>query len=276
MFDYEDLIMALSECRDGDVIEDSEEVISLYSLWNLIQNKIPELQHTLHDNTEMIDYANEMYKNVFNLDMFNTEAYENLDISIPFFKQLKFKSMSSAVCNAGDTGVIYLYPEGNKNKDKFVSIKKDFDYDEYYGDNVNKFLVYGVPGFNEYGLWPYLETIFYRLKKIAEIEKSIGYIPNKQVINTEYLNITMNYSLTDVVNPTIDIKFNENIDPRDSQYKKYVSFDTTIQDDIKKCQEDILKHIPVKVDDLNEFLKQLVKYNMGDILRGTVKVYDKK
>lgn len=276
MFDYEDLIIALGDCRSGDEVEESEEVISAYSLWNLIQNKVSEIHHLLYDNTEVLDRANEMYKTQHTFTgMIDKEAYENLDISTPLFGSLKFGSMKAAVCNKGQSGVVFLFPEGKNNSYKHIAIMKDFHYPEYYGDDANKFLVFGYPAFTD-GLWIYLEEIFHELEKLAEIEKKYGYIPTEQVIKTDSLDIKMKYSLTDADKTNISIEFNEKTDPYRSQFKKYVSFDTTIQDDIERFQESILKRIPVKVDSLNSFLKPLVKHNIGDILRGTVKVYEKK
>ena len=46
-------------------------------------------------------------------------------------------------------------------------------------------------------------------------------------------------------------------------------------DKIDKIQDTILKRIPVKVADLNKGLASLVKRNMGDILRGDIKIYEK-
>ena len=273
MFDYEELVDKVYDMKSGDEVEESEEVISAYSLWLVIQKEVFRINHLLYDNTEMLDTLNGMYDTVHTLgDFLSKEAYENLDVHVPFFKQLKFNKMTS-VYDGDETGVVYIYPEGKKNINKRIIIRKDFHYDEYYrleSDNVNKFLVYGYPAFAD-GIYIHLDEIMRCLEFMAKNEL-FKYHRHKITTDTFTINMDFNFRCS---SPQLYIGINDDIDKYNSQTKRYLHFDTTIQEEISKIQDTILKRIPVKVADLDKGLASLVKRNMGDILRGDIKIYEK-
>ncbi|MBR3145634.1 MAG: hypothetical protein IKF47_00025 [Bacilli bacterium] len=274
MFDYEELVDKVYDMKCGDEVEESEEVISAYSLWLVIQKEVSRINHLLYDNTEMLDTLNEMYHTVHILgDFLSKEAYENLDVHVPFFKQLKFYKMTS-VYDGDETGIVYIYPDGKKNINKRIIIRKDFHYDEYYrsdDDNVNKFLVYGMPAFAD-GIYIHLDEIMRCLEFMSKNEL-FGY--NGHRITTDTFTINMRFTFSEYSSPLLYIGINDDIDKYHSQTKRYLHFDTTIQEEIDKIQDTILKRIPVKVADLDKGLASLVKRNMGDILRGDIKIYEK-
>ena len=274
MFDYEELVDKVYDMKCGDEVEESEEVISAYSLWLVIQKEVSRINHLLYDNTEMLDTLNEMYHTVHILgDFLSKEAYENLDVHVPFFEQLKFYKMTS-VYDGDETGIVYIYPDGKKNINKRIIIRKDFHYDEYYrsdDDNVNKFLVYGMPAFAD-GIYIHLDEIMRCLEFMSKNEL-FGY--NGHRITTDTFTINMRFTFSEYSSPLLYIGINDDIDKYHSQTKRYLHFDTTIQEEIDKIQDTILKRIPVKVADLDKGLASLVKRNMGDILRGDIKIYEK-
>lgn len=273
MFDYEELVDKVYDMKSVEEVEESEEVISAYSLWLVIQKEVSRINHLLYDNTEMLDTLNEMYHTVHILgDYLSKEAYENLDFHVPFFKQLKFNRMDS-FCFDDKTGIVYIYPEGKKNINKNITISKDFHYDEYYyfdGDNVNKFLVYGMPAFAD-GIYIHLDEIMRCLEFMSKNEL-FEYHRHKITTDTFTINMDFNFRCS---SPQLYIGINDDIDKYHSQTKRYLHFDTTIKEEIDKIQDTILKRIPVKVADLDKGLASLVKRNMGDILRGNIKIYEK-
>ena len=273
MFDYEELVDKVYDMKCGDEVEESEEVISAYSLWLVIQKEVSRINHLLYDNTEMLDTLNEMYHTVHILgDYLSKEAYENLDVHVPFFKQLKFYKMTT-VYDGDETGIVYIYPEGKKNINNRIIIRKDFHYDEYYrleSDSVNKFLVYGMPAFAD-GIYIYLDEIMECLEFMAKNEL-FEYHRHKITTDTFTINMDFNFRCS---SPQLYIGINDDIDKHHSQTKRYLHFDTTIKEEIDKIQDTILKRIPVKVEDLDKGLASLVKRNMGDILRGNIKTYEK-
>ena len=273
MFDYEELVDKVYDMKSGDEVEESEEVISAYSLWLVIQKEVSRINHLLYNNTEMLDTLNEMYHTVHILgDYLSKEAYENLDVHVPFFKQLKFYKMTT-VYDGEETGIVYIYPEGKKNINNPIIIRKDFHYDEYYhfdGDNVNKFLVYGMPAFAD-GIHIHLDEIMRCLEFMSKNEL-FGYNGHKITTDTFTINMNFNFRCS---SPQLYIGINDDIDKYHSQTKRYLHFDTTIKEEIDKIQDTILKRIPVKVADLDKGLASLVKRNMGDILRGNIKTYEK-
>ena len=241
---YENFIDLITNYMCKDQVEDNDEFISLYTLWNLLNIEAEKIQK-LYDNTDLVKFLNYIYSDSHeDLDLYK-KATENLDVRIPLFRPLKFESVKTF---ALEKKVEFLLdPADRKNKKEFRSIiiSRDFGDDNYYGDHINDFLIRNCK--------PILDKKFeiisyYRDTKVnryssAEFDSSI-------------FSISISYPYQE--KPALHISLKKSIDPNDSQYKNYYNTKYTVKEFITKNADDILKVIPVKVKSLDVYCFKLV------------------
>ena len=59
---------------------------------------------------------------------------------------------------------------------------------------------------------------------------------------------------------------NKSVDKHDSQYKKYYNEEFTIHDIILAQQDEILKHIPVKINKLDKYCNGIIQKRIVDTI----------
>ncbi len=280
MYDYDKLYTVVDEYLTRNEIEDTEEVISAYTLWNLIQKDINKLQYVLFDNTLELEKINKKYKDAFLIGYpIYDEALENLGVHKPWFRAFQFKDMKGTAI--GETGEITLYAAGRKNLDKSITICRDFNDKDYYGNNINIFLTNCIN----------LDDIFTELCFYSEIKKAIEEdatniketeekdkkkVKEVQIIKNDVLSIEISYPIHIKDGCRLKMLLNEDIDKNESQFKKYVNYTETIQNMMIRKQNSILKRTPINVADLNNACTIIVERNMNAIKYKNVKEYVKK
>ena len=255
---YIKLLEKYDEYLKRNEVEDTDEVISAATLWNIVQNEIKKFQYYRDDNSGLISSINNIYSQEFKASIFCgiTDLYdktvENFDTKIPIFRPIKFIGIKSGYIDKNKTAVIefILNTKVNDNKERInesIKVYRDFDDDSYYGNHINSFLVDCC----REQLDEMVNTLEY-FAPLVNNNKSTS-----QFIDNGILNITINHSL--IGKPSFNIKLSKSIDPNDSQYKKYSDKRFAIIDEIKNKENELLERTPVKVNELNPFCKVLVK-----------------
>lgn len=243
---YDELLDKVIDYIDREPVEDTDEIVSAYSLWAMLSSEIKNLQYVLYDNEILKNRINDFYKDMF---FSGKEEYkksiENFNFKLPVFMSCKFKKITSSI--EENKLIISLWPDGKKNKDKHIDICKDVDDDNYYGDNINDYLI------------RYFKLEFDRMFQILEFFAHILKNDTKrsQFITNSIMDVIINYPIDGKI--SIDVKLNRNIDPTDSQYKNYFEKPYTIHDIIEKQKKTILLNTPIEVKQLNHLCSSVVK-----------------
>lgn len=231
-------------CRD-EVI-DNDEVISIYSLYSILTEELEKFRYIREDNHRLLEKINNYYNMLYHSKI--TKYYRNivnLDIVFPKIGPCQFKKITSDIVD-DKTFVINLYPNGKKNTDKCISIYKDINDDNYYGDNLNYSFITEFK--NEF------DSIFDSLEFFSKISRKDK--RTSQYIHNGIFDITLNYNLNG--NVSLDLKLTDRIDPNNSQNKKYYNSPYTITHIIQKYKKEILLNTPIKKDELNYLCLSLV------------------
>ena len=243
---YQYLLDTTLEYISRDEVVENDEIVSAYTLWDILNNKINYLKYIMNDNNKLLDEINYYYSEAFSNDMIKySNITENFDFDLPFFGPCKFKKITSHI--EDNTMIISLWPSGRANKDKHIDLCKDIDDCNYYGNNINDALI--TPFRNKF------DKIFNTLEFFAPILKHETRF--SQFMTNSTLNIIMNYPINGDL--TLDIQLNKNIDPNDSQFKKYYKKEYTIHDLIMREKDDILRNTPIEIKKLNYLCSSLVK-----------------
>jgi len=248
---YDNLLEKTIEYINRDNVVENNEIVSAYTLWTILLTKIKHISYIMYDNEFLLEKVNDFYR-----DMFYTErktyndTVKKLNIKVPVFSPCKFNKITSSV--EENKLIISLWPDGKKNNDKRIDICKDIDDDNYYGDNIDKYLIETFK--HEFAM------MFRALEEFAPILKNDK--RTSQFITNSTMNITMDYPLNGDL--SIDIRLNRNIDPTDSQFKKYYNKPYTINDLINKEKKTILLNTPVEVKSLNYLCSTLVKNHLKE------------
>lgn len=261
---YSRLLKIYRDYIKKDVVEENNEVISAYTLWNLVKEEIARFQYHKNENYELLDFINYIYKNEYKATWYSgvdfyDRATENFDVKIPTFKPIKFIGIESNYINDKKTLVIdfILSTKVTDNKERVnekVRVYRDFDDDSYYGNHINNYLVSNCE--------EYLDDTFSAMKFFAPIISEYGEVPTTQFIDNGIMSITINHS--PIGEPSLVVKLSSSVDANDSQYKKYSNETYTVNSLMQGMKDDILKHTPVKVNDLNTFCKAIVKSYLND------------
>lgn len=258
---YNFLLEKYKDYLKRDEVEDGNETISAYTLWNLINEYIGKYQFYRDSNSGVVESVNNRYKREFQATFCSgTDLYDlatrNFDTRIPFFRPIKFIGMESSYANNYTTAVFefILRTKVTDNKERVnesIKVYRDFGDDRYYGDHANDFLVYSCR--------EQLDERVSFLERFAPCVKSIteGKCPSSQIIDNSTISISMNHSL--IGKPSVSIKLNKTLDPRDSQYKQYSDAPYTIISLIEGKQDELLKRTPINLRDLNGFCRFLAK-----------------
>lgn len=257
MINYERLLLKLNEYLEKEEVVENGEVISAYTLWRLLQRKIKKIHYRLYNNSDLLEAINNYYRDRFSYGgIFYEEAIENLGLYTPLFRPIKFKKIE-VYTDENKTTCVRLIPAGFINSKKYVDIYKDYGYEDYYGEYINKYLV------NNYDVAEILEKVFeYAEKYSGLITKDSS---RNQAVSSSTFSIVMHYS----INPntecssSLDIAMSTVIDPNRSEYKKYANSFYTIHEFIEGKRDSILKRTPVHIKDLNPLCKTIVKEHLN-------------
>lgn len=258
MENFDKLFNKVSDFIDRDEVIDNEEVISAYTLWNLMQKEIDKINYVEENNKEFIDYLNKHYKELYKNSIFTgsllyNKAIENFKFKKKIIGPIKFERITSF--SAGLDAVFNFVEFEFKHSKEATLIRKDSD-GSYYGDRVNSYLV----GISK----DYLDDIFCTLENVPPLHMYDMHV-NNGVFD---INISENSVIV----------FSKEVDPNNNQYKKYVDAPYTISEYLNHpiIKESILKRTSVKVNELEPFCKGIIERNMDDIINHSVKVYEKK
>ena len=193
---YSKLLEVYRDYIKKDQVEETDEVISAYTLWNLVREEIARFQYHKNENYELLDFINYVYKSEYKATWYSGVAYydratENFDTRIPVFKPIKFIGIEANYINNKKTVVIdfILSTKVTDNKERVnekISVYRDFDDDSYYGNHINNFLVSNCE--------EYLDDTFSVMKFFAPIISDYGDIPTTQFIDNGIMSITINHS----------------------------------------------------------------------------------
>lgn len=241
---YDNLLEEVNKYVEKEPVEDTEDVVSLYTLWNALKFEADKLTYVYNDNGDLVEFANYIYKDAFrNPDLYEA-ATENLGFKIPYFRPIQFSKVR-AVCTS-DSARFYFYLAGRRNNfcHNCIDVNRDLFDDSYYGDNINSFLVRNCK--------PLLDAKFEFMKFYAEIPHSYG----EQHIKANPFDITISHYSED--NPKLFVSLDKNVDPNGSQYKNYYDKDKTIDEIVSSLRDKILLVTPVAVSSLNSYCSEVL------------------
>ncbi|MBR5369879.1 MAG: hypothetical protein IK137_01090 [Bacilli bacterium] len=247
---YDKLLDIVESYLCDEPIEEGKGVISAYTLWTAVKNYTDRINYILNDNSKLLEFINYIFSEEAARHTFtNEEAAKDFGIKKPIFGPIKFKKLTSSFDE--NTATISLFPTGIGNKDKRIDIHREFFDDNYYSDQMNDFLVRNcMTGFDE---------IFDELKYYSRIKCS-----GKQIVHDEDFDIVISHNEDSPL--TISIELNKSVDKHDSQYKKYYNEEFTIHDIILAQQDEILKHIPVKINKLDKYCNGIIQKRIVDTI----------
>lgn len=260
---YNVLLEKYKDYLKRDIVKEDREfgIMSAYTLWFLINEYIEKYQYYRDNNSGLVNSINNRYKREYQktfcsgIDSYDL-ATMNFDTRIPLFRPIKFIGMKSGYINNYTTAVFefILRTKVTDNKERVnesIKVYRDFGDDRYYGDHTNAFLIYNCSeGLDE--RVSFLEKFAPSFKSITE-----GNYSPSQIISNDTLSITMNHSL--IGKPSVSIKLNKSVDPRDSQYKHYSDAPFTIISLIEGNTDELLKRTPIRTSDMNGFCYFLAK-----------------
>lgn len=248
---YENLLEEVNKYVAREPIQDTDEVISAYTLWTALKYEANKLNYVYRENQDLLDFVNYIYREAHSVpDLYET-ATENLgEVKIPLFRPLQFSSVKAAVGNKGVSFYFYATGKNNEFYHNCVCVERDFFDDSYYGEHANSFLVRNCK--------PLLDAKFEFMKFVAEI-KTNSY---EQVIKSSPFEIKMSHLYED--KPKLYVSLDKNTDPSDSQYKKYYDKTQTIDEVVTKQCSKILQVTPVEVASLNGFCSAILNRYLNE------------
>ena len=271
---YSKLLETYKKYLSEEEVKENDRIISVLTLWKVVQAEIEKFQFYRDDNKGLISHINNIYKiehkKTFQSGIDNYDyATKNFDVRIPVFKPIKFIKIKSGYTNDRKTAVIefILNTKAINNKkivNESIKVYRDFGDDAYYGDHINRFLIYHCK--------EQLDEIVNFLEFFAPIADGKNDIPipgmgskicpivkshdTHQFIDNGILYIDINHVVEG--KPSLTIKLSDDIDYDNSQYKKYSDESSTIIDLIESNTDELLKRTYVSVNDLGSFCKRLV------------------
>ena len=262
---YSNLLEKYKDYLEKEEVQDTDEVISAYTLWNLIKEKLKMYNFIKNDNSSLLANINSRYKLEYQATFWSgTDLYDlaikNFDTKIPLFRPVQFIGIKSGYTNNNKTAVFsfILRTKVTENKERVneeIKVYRDFGDDNYYGDHINSFLIYNCKEL--------LDSKVDFLESFAPIVTAIENktCPSSQIIDNGILNINMNHSLEGT--PSLSVKLSKSIDPNDSQFKNYSSAFCPVHVLMREKYEELLKRTPVEIKDLNHFCSIIVKQHLA-------------
>lgn len=242
---YENLLKRVIDYSNLERVKEDEKTISAFTLWFLLVSEIKNFKNVLYGNKILLRKINEHYKELFRPKKEEyKKATSEFDFKVSKFTPCKFERITSEICE-NNIFKVNIYPQGKDTKP--IEIYKDKNDDNYYGNNISSYL---IETFKDD-----FDKIFNTLEFFAPILKN-DFRPY-QIIYTPTFTISFYYPIDKDLE--LNIKLNKNIDPNDSQYKKYYNKNKTIHEIIQENMQSILLNTEVNVKDLNYLCSSIVK-----------------
>ena len=248
---YENLLEEVNKYVAREPIQDTDEVISAYTLWTALKYEANKLNYVYRENQDLLDFANYIYREAHSVpDLYET-ATDNLgEVKIPFFRPLQFSKVKAAVGTGGVSFYFYAAGKNNEFYHNCVCVERDFFDDSYYGEHANSFLVRNCK--------PLLDAKFEFMKFVAEIKTS----SYEQVIKSSPFEIKMSHLYED--KPRLHVSLDKDTDPSNSQYKKYYDKTQTIDEVVTHSVTKILQVTPVEVSSLNGYCSAILNRYLNE------------
>ena len=252
---YNKLMSIYENYLEQEVVEDTAEVISALTLWNVVNENIKKFQYYRDSNSELLRDINKVYRDEFKrtftsgVDNYDY-AVENFGIKFPLLKSIQFKGIVANYVKSNKTAEIKFILKRKVTPNKEIvedSIRayRDFNDDSFYGERVNRYLIDNCG--------EQLEELVSTFEFFASL---VDCKETNQEIKNDFFEICINHSLIGA--PSCTVRLSSIVDPDDSQNKKYVDKFYRISDRIECSKEALLKRTPVYVNALNDFCKALI------------------
>ena len=222
-----------------DVVNNFDEVVSLYSLVNMVEEKFSKLEKAL--NTEELLYRiNSLYtfKNIFKLN------------------KTEFRSIVPEIQPKDEDGkqrITMTFVLKQDHKIKKINIFRNIgDRTIYYGKSNTKF---EDKIFKD--CYNSIQSIFDRIEPFAPLFKEEPEIVSQDIENEDF-DITLNFNSLGIF--FFRFRFNKETDPDNIQDIKWIN-EEDIPSILKSTKKLILRKIPVDVSSLNPVCRQIVDEN---------------
>ncbi len=244
---YEELKSIINSYCEKDCVEDTADVISLYTLKSILQNKFSELENarnldSIKNKVVALEKAKER-KSLFNFGHKRAKSPICNNVNLSLFEE------KGVYCS-----IISFYYD-----DCYSTIGIDFGDDHFYfggyGNNISEDIIDACAD-EIYTAFRVGDEFIDLFSKEPEILKINRYSPHiLQQVKIDGFDINFSYELYDNVKSII--KFDDSIDPLGVQYREWVGDRKMLSSIVLENHDEILKRVPIAVGDLNPICKSV-------------------